>query len=185
MIKEKIVQLVADAVGEQFSLRTVALHIENAYLTIVGQVFVQNPNQLDFYAKPFEATVTRNKSKTFAIIPVQIIQSPDNAKGVRSVTDLEGTTRFYAVPIYALRSNCDAAKLYGYTWYGVRANSVEFLNLPKEVDKVIMECVVPFSAWEDAEDLPIPSAVADNIIALAIQTLKGETTVHSNAYKTK
>jgi len=185
MVKEKIVQLVADAVGENFALRTVALHIENAYNSIVGQIFASNPNQLDFYAKPYEVAITRNKGRVFANIPVAIIQSPDNARGVRSISDKDGTCRFYAVPLYALRSSCDAAKLSGFVFYGVKTSIVEFLNLPKQVDSVMMDLVIPFSLWDDSEDIPIPSGVADNIIALAMQTLNKETTLHTNAFKTK
>jgi len=181
MIKEKLVQLVADAVGEKFALRTVALHIENAYNTIVGQVFVQNPNQLDFYAKPYEADVVDN----YALFPVPVIQNADNAKGCRSIHDLKNTMRFYAIPVYALDSSSDVTRLPDFVFYAVRSDRAEFLNLPKMVKKVLMSLVVPFSEWGDKEDLPIPSGVADNIVALAIQTLNAETQVHSNAYKTK
>lgn len=183
MLKSQIVQLVADAVGEKFALRTVALHIENAYNTIVGQVFVQNANQLDFYAKPYEAEVHHGK-QTYAKVPVAIIQNADNAKGVRAVYTEEMDTRFTAAPTFVIDSSCDSTMI-GYVFYAVKHDRVLFKNLPKEVKKVVMDLVIPFHLWDDADDIPIPGGVADNIIALSIQTWNADTAAHTNAYKTK
>lgn len=185
MIKEKIIQLTADMVGEKYALRTVAYHVENAFNTIVGQLFNTDPDQHNFYCKPFDASVTRERGLTYATLPKPVIQTPDNGKGVRMVTDKEGLNEFYPVPQSALRSSADATELAEFVWYTPKTDRVEFKNLPKVVETVTMWLVLPFAEWGDHDDIPLPSGVADNIIMLAAQTFSGNTDGQTNPFKKK
>ena len=186
MIKEKLVQLLADSVQEKFAMRTVALHYEQAYNTIVGQIFVQDANQYDFYIKPYRVNVVRQDGEIYALLPAPIIQNVDNAKGVRNVRTLQNDTRFYAAPLYLLDSSSDCTKMHEIYFYGVTHDRIKLdKKLPTAVKKLNVYLVVPFSEWGDKEDISIPGGVADNIMALAMQTLQGKTDNHTNAYKTK
>jgi hypothetical protein len=186
MIKNQLVQLLADSAGEKFAMRKVALHYEQAYNTIVGQLFSGNGNQYSFFTKEYTVPVLWNSGNPYSMLPATVIQCEDNSKGVRRISTTSGDTAFYPAPSYFLDSSSDCTMAYGFIAYVVKYDRIKFdKRLPKIVTSVLMELVVPFSAWGDDEDIPIPSGVADNIMALAIQTLGGKIEAHTNAFKSK
>ena len=186
MRKDQLVHLCLDILGLRFQDRTVALHLESAWNTVVGQTFRKDSKQLDFYAKSFDADVTHG-NRPFTLLPVPIVQGIDFGKGVRRI-NLPESNDFDFVPMPAIGLQAfdevglgDVTKSIGYF---VRHDKVEYWNMPKFIKKVRMELVIPFSAWKDSDDIPIPDGTAEQIIQMAVQSFRGgqpQTDIHKKS----
>lgn len=179
MRKAVWVEQVQANAGLRFRDRTIAIHIETAINTVLGQVFNKEPFQWDQFSKPFEADVVGGH-KPYALIPEQIIQTPDLAKGVRRIYagDQEnGSDRLVFVPIPSfgrqLFQEVKLDQVDDTCGYDVRFDRVLFYNLRFPIKRVTMDLVIPFSRWSDDDDFPIPSATANLITDMAVKTLMG------------
>ena len=176
MIKGKVIDQVKDMTGNKFRDRTVAVHIEDAFNTVVGQLFKNDPSQWDLYCQSFTVDVNNVKPRPYAMLPARIIQTPDIANGVRRIFSTDDDNLDY-IPMpyngfqfYGILQLDDVDDSVG---YAVRSDRVEFFNLPSIINQVRMELVLPWSEWDDTQDIPLPSGVANLIIAQAVQTLTG------------
>jgi len=185
MLKGKMTDLIKDATGRKFGDRTVSLHTETAFDTVVGQLFARDPNQWDIYCQPFTVDVANVKPRPYAILPKRIIQTPDVANGVRRIfsTNDDGLDYipmpYNGFQFYGELKLDDVDDSVG---YAVRADRVEFFNMPAITKQVRMELVLPWSEWDDAQDIPLPSGVANMIIQQAVATLSNQP-VETNIYK--
>ena len=187
MIKGKVIDQVKDMTGNKFHDRTVAVHIEDAFNTVVGQLFKGDPNQWDLYCQSFTVDVDNVKPRPYALLPKRIIQTPDVANGVRRIFSTDDDNLDY-VPMpyngfqfYGILQLDDVDDSVG---YAVRTDRVEFFNLPSIIKQVRMELVLPWSEWDDSQDIPLPSGVANLIIQQAVATLSNQP-VETNIYKPK
>lgn len=186
MTKQAIIDQIKFALGIDFMNRTVAAHFDMAFNTVVGQLFKQNPNQHNYYAKEYTINITHSAPRAYAMLPVAIIQTPDNAQGVRAVyAPKEDGLNFVPMPasgfqIYGKLAVGRTGKVVGYF---PKPDRIEFMpNLPHDLESVRAELVRPFSAYEEDEQVPLPDGSADIIIQMVLQTMRGED-VKTNIYK--
>lgn len=184
MRKEQWIEIVKRATGAKFSDRTIALHIEMAINTVLGQIFRQDPSQIDFFTKQYTATIVAG-DRPYALLPARIIQMPDLANGVRRIYPA-GSNSLMFVPMpsmgHSVFSEAGLDNLDDSCGYEVKTDRVMLWNLRYPVTNIIMELVIPFSDWEDEDDFPIPMGTADQITQVAIGTFSGEK-VEPNIYK--
>lgn len=190
MLKKEIIDLVKDAAGMRFGDRTVMHHVGLAFEQVIGQLFKQNPNQLDFFTKDYTVPVVHVSPRPYSLLPERIIQFSDTSAGVRRIlyTD-DDNIDFVPVPAYyfQLEDNLDVGCVDTSVGYYVRINKVEYSNsMPRVIKDVRMELVIPFSQYADNDDLPLPAGASENILAMALSTLRKETpetNVHKSASK--
>jgi hypothetical protein len=141
---------------------------------------------LDFFAKPYEVAVVRVSPRPYSTLPERIINFPDTSAGVRKILSLDADDiDFVPVPahFFQLEDNLDLCGVDASVGYVVRTNKVEYSkSLPLPVKTVRMELVIPFSQWADTDDIPFPAGIGENIIALAVSTLRKEVP-ETNIYK--
>ena len=186
MVKEQLIHLCLDILGLRFGDRTLALHIENAWNTVVGQTFRKDCQQFDFYSKPYEVDVVHG-NRPYSILPESIIQTIDHANGVRRITPLD-SNKFDFVPIPSIALLAfDAVDLGDVTdsiGYYVKHDKVEYWNMPSYIKKVRMELVIPFSKWDDLDDIPLPDGTAEQIVQMACLSYRGgnvQTDIHTKS----
>ena len=175
--------------GLRYRDRTIALHIEQAINTVLGQVFNKDPNQWDLFSKSYEADVV-GTTNPYSLLPEAIIQTPDLAKGVRRIyagSLTESSTQFVFVPIPAfghqLFSEVGLDNIDDSIGYEVRHDRVKYFNMQYPITKVTMDLVIPFSKWSDSDDFPIPSGTAGMITDMAVKTLMampGDNEIYKN-----
>ena len=177
MTKEQIIQLLKDTAGLDFGDRTVALHFTSCFSSVVGQLF-RDTNQWSFYTKQITLTVKNRVAK----LTVPIMQFAANSKGVVRIyptgaedSCLPDDTEFIPMPSYALHSGADANNISSFVFYVVTAIDVRFnKSLPKAVTELYADCVLEFSAYENTDQVPLPSGVAQMIVDATIVSLKGD-----------
>lgn len=186
MKKKELVQRVMDGAGLKFGDRTVAIDIASVFNTVVGQLFLQDPNQFSVYAKRVTLTVVNR----VASLDFPIIQTKTNANGVLRImpTGAEGDccpdkTVFYPAPSYALNSSVEANRLANWVFYTVTAPTVRFNDsLPKEVTALLADVVLEFQGYGDDDYLPLPQGVAQMIIDQSIIAAQNNP-AYKNIYK--
>ena len=185
MRKEQWVESVQANAGLRYRDRTIALHIEQAINTVLGQVFNKDPNQWDMFAKPYEADIVTG-IRPYALLPKRIIQTPDLAKGVRRVYAI-GSDVLVFVPMpgfgHQLFRTVELDKVDDAIGYEVKADRIRFYNLREPIARVMMDLVIPFSEWSDTDDFPIAMGTANMITDMAVKTLMGMPG-DKNIYKT-
>ena len=176
------------ALDMEFLDEYVSSFIDDSFNTVAGQLFKSNPNQYEFYCKPFTLTVIHAKHP-YAILPVPIIQTPDNANGVRSIATLDDEDSLDFFPISAVNMKVTGGLAYGKTTkkvaYVVRIDRVEFKkNLPDTIDQLTAYLVRPFSAYDDNEEVPLPDGAADMIIQMVLGMMgKDPAKIRTNVFK--
>lgn len=179
MLKKELIDLVKDAAGLKYSDRTVMHHIGLAFEQVIGQIFRQNPGQLDFFAKDYTVPVIHVSPRPYSTLPERIIQFSDTSNGVRRIL-YTGNDDIDFVPVpahyFQLEDNLDVGSVDSSVGFYVRSNKVEYSkSLPRAVTEVRMELVIPFSQHSDNDDFPFPAGASENILAMALATLRKET----------
>lgn len=179
MKKAEWIEVVQANAGLRFRDRTIAKHIEIAINTVLGQIFLKDPNQWDMFAKAYEVEVV-HANKPYALLPEQIIQTPDLAKGVRRIyagSQEKGSDALMFVPMpgfgHQLFSEVGLDQVDDTCGYEVRADRVRFFNLRYPIKTITMELVIPFSKWGDEDFFPIAIGTASMITDMAVKTLMG------------
>ena len=188
MKKKELVQLVMTATDMLFGNRTVAMHLGNAFNSVVGQLFARDLNQYQFYTK----RITIDVLNRVTTLTIPLIQTGGNAKGVIRIMPtgsdsacLPDDTEFYPMPAFALRSSTDANSMRMFVFYTVTASTVRFnKSLPKEVTELVADVVPEFHAYLDNDFIQLPQGVAQMIVDAAVSSLKGDPS-HANIYKKK
>lgn len=174
-----------DMTGRAFGQRTVATHLENAINTAIGQV-IQDPNQLDFFAKQYDAVIVPGK-RPYAMFPVPVIQFKDIAKGVRRIYAKDSNALVF-VPIpgfgHQLFSQVGLDQIDDSIGYEVKTDRVMLFNLRYPIENIVMELVKPFSHWSDDEEYPIPAGTANFITQMAVDSLTGKDS-YDNIHKAR
>lgn len=175
MRKSEYIQLVKDGVGTMFKDRTIAIHIGLVFEQVFGQVYASDPQQLDFYTKEYTCSVIDEKPYPYVMLPKKIVHFKDLKKGVRSVC-YPHDTEIRFVPVSGVGQKV-YAKLTGgidkSIGFEVKTNKV-FLERKPDGDELTLSLVIPFQEWDMEDDIPAPSGMAENIIQMAISSVKGE-----------
>ena len=187
MIKGKAIDQVKDMTGNKYHDRTVSVHLEQAFLTVAGQLFKSDPSSWDLYVKSYTLPVTQSKPRPYITLPVRTIETSDTANGVRRIFYTEDDDlSFVPIPangaqFYSLLNLDDIDDSIGYL---VKSQIVEFWNMPSIVKEVRVEIVPAWDEYADTDDIPLPSGVANLIIQQAVATLSSQP-VETNIYKPK
>jgi len=188
MTKEEIIQRVLDGAGAEFGARTAAMHINDVFNSVAGQLFARDPNQFQFYTK----RITLIVSNRVATITIPLIQTSVNSRGVIRIMPtgadsdcLPDHTEFWPMPSYALRSSVDANKLSWAVFYTVTANTVRFNDsLPAKVTRLLADVAPEFQGWGNTDFIPMPAGVGQMIIDGSIAAMKGDP-AYVNIFKRK
>lgn len=174
MRKDQWIELVQSNAGLRYRDRTIALHIEQAINTVLGQIFNKDPQQWDLFAKPYEADIVSGV-RPYALLPEQIIQVPDVANGVRRIYPAGGGDLvFMPMPAHGhqLFREVGLDQVDDTIGYDVRADRVWFFNLRAPIVNITMDLVIPFGRWAFTDDFPIPMGTANTITDIAVKTLQ-------------
>ena len=192
--KQQYIDTIKDKTKNQFRDRTIALELEIAFNTIVGQLFLKDPYQYDFYVRWFDDVDVvqadpcldekgNGVRRSYSVLPCATIQTPDLANGVRyilanksnNISDPSEELRFYPIPAYGVQTYTDLGldnidpNTVGYVVY---TNRVEYWNLPTLIEKVRMGVVPSFMAWDNDTEIPLPSGVSAQIITMVLESVQ-------------
>jgi hypothetical protein len=186
MNKAQIVELVKQRVGWKWGDRTIALHIENAWNQVVGQLFLNDSHQLDLYCKTYEVDVV-TATRKYSLLPVKTIQYKDAGGGVRRI-HTQCDEQLVFVPMrgidFQIFSSLDAGIVAtDIVGYMTKHDRVEYFDISDDITTVRMEIVPAFSEYEDTDDLPFPDGVAANIYGLVLQMVQGNAPTDTNIFK--
>jgi len=187
MRKAEIIELVKQKLGWKWGDRTIQLHVENAWNQFVGQLFVNDSHQLDFYTKTYTVDIETDETRKYSLLPVKTIQYKDAAGGVRRIHTLCDEEVFF-VPMrgidFQLFSSLDAGIVASdVVGYQTKTGRVDYLGLPYGVTSVRMDIVPSFSEYDDDDDIPFPDGVAASIYGLVLQMVQGNTPTDTNIFK--
>lgn len=178
MKKKELIQRIKDKAGLTFGDRTVGFELTNVFNTVVGQLFASNPNQYEYYS----VKVTLPVSNREARLDIPLIQTKLNGNGVPRIQPTGAScdcfpddTVFYPAPSFGLNTSVDAAKISGYIFYKVTANTIEFSrSLPSGVTEVTATVVPEISYYDEEDYINLPAGAAEQIIDLTVAALSGQ-----------
>lgn len=178
MEKLQLVELVRARLGYDGRLadRTLAQAIDVAWTQILRDIFQKAPSNLDFYAKRFDDEPVLQNPTTkeyYVTLPAPIIQSINISDGVRRVLRTVGRDVDF-VPITGVMmdvfSDLDVYHVMDSIPYEVRKDKIVFLSNP-EMDFVKMDLVIPFTAWNDTDEFPLPAGEALGIVGMVVEVM--------------
>ena len=184
MTKREWIELVQKATGIKYQDRTIAMNIEQAQNTVLGQVFLKDPSQWDLFARPYEATVVHG-TWPYALLPQRIIQIGTKANGVRRIYPAgSGDLVFMPMPAggHQLYREVGLDQTDTTIGFDVRHDRVWFYNMRSPIVNILMDLVVPFSRWDDDWDYPVPIGTAEVITDMAVARTLG-VSMEKNIYK--
>ena len=188
MTKGEIIQLIKDATGNMFRDRTISLHVEKIWDQYTAQIFMQNPNEHNFYTKSYPdvqvVPVSNTNAIAYSLLPERIVQINDTRKGCREITLLKSPDLKF-VPITMLGRKIYPKLEVGYLdktiGFEVMTDRVLYDKPMKDISVVNMRLCIPFSRWAITDDIPLPSGISSLIIDAAVSSIKGES-VPLNVY---
>jgi hypothetical protein len=187
MTKGQFTELIKQRLGWKWGDRTIALHIENAWNQVVGQLFLNDSHQLDLYTKTYTVDVLSGTPRKYSLLPVKSIQYKDAANGVRRIHTL-CDEQVHFVPMrgidFQIFSSLDAGIVNtDVVGYLSKTDRVEYFDIIDDISQVRMDIVPAFSAWGETDDIMIPQGVAESIYGLVLQAVQGNAPTDFNIFK--
>jgi hypothetical protein len=112
----------------------------------------------------------------YSLLPVSVIQLPDAANGVRRITGMQNHYTTEYIPLKRdswdiwVRNNVAAtSKENGYC---VRIDRVEYFKKPIH-ETVKMDIIPMYDAYDDTDDIPIPSGADVKLLEIMINLMQG------------
>jgi hypothetical protein len=186
MIKAKLIELVqtkltggglnTDAI-KKYPTRVVAEYIGLAMNTLLYDVFKANPNSLDMYAKEYEVDVKKGETAWYAVLPKSPMQFPNNDYGIQYVRLKGDYSSLLFLPLTAVAN----APLYrlgtvirnGIIPYNFSAGKLFFGGQSMvDMPKVTVGLVLPFSEFDDNDDIMIPLGTGTNLIDTIVHLIQ-------------
>lgn len=188
MKKEQLIELIQIELGEsgRFGDRTIALKLDMAFADAMFNIFSRNIDEYGYYRKYYKDVEiqTRTSDGTRYIeLPEKTMQVPGPEKGI-VITKKKG--RHDEIEFAAIKDGQNAANrsmevgnVDNVIGFIVNKNIVEFdQNIDPDIETVNVGQVIPPSAYEDDEDIALPSGVAQTIVMATVGLLK-----EANPYK--
>ncbi len=147
--------------------------IGKAFNMLFYGAFRKDLSNLDLYAKTYKDVAVLKDEATetyYSLLPVQTVQLPDCAEGVRRVYLKQGIQQRKFVPLQksAWNLNLTAYKIVPWVGYCVRPDRIEYKNDP-QCKSVYLDLVIPFELMDDDDPVYIPSGQDE----LLLQTVSG------------
>jgi len=140
--------------------------IEKAVAALYHDIFVINPLGLQRYTKGFGYTtpiLIQTEVATgikYATLPESIIPVEDKASGVRRIsTPAQGPFMFFPMDFREMdlvANGCFFDTVNTKVGYAVNQTRVEFYNLPASITGVRMDLLIPFSKYDENDEVKIP-----------------------------
>ena len=158
----------------------IRLNISLGFNQIFYDTFRKDISNLDLYAKEYKNIAISYDSATdkyYSLIPVDsFVQFPDPQEGIRRISGMKGKTIQF-VPVKG-----DAAKIFegdialsigDIIGYSVTNERIEYHWMKEGMDKVKMDIVRSFEAYNDEDEIHIPSGKDEQLIQLIVNFLLG------------
>jgi hypothetical protein len=152
--------------------------ISMAFNQILGQLFRKGTANWDLYTKRYNGVVVAQDPITdiyYSEFPAPIIQTIDVAEGVRRINTTKGRGLQFA-PVSGdniqILDDLDVNLVDDVIGYRVFADRVEYWGNPG-VATVRMELVIPFTAYEEMDDVKIPGGSDAQLIEVVLQFVQG------------
>lgn len=136
--------------------------ITMAFNQLLGQLFRKSLGNFDLYVKRYNNVSILQDADTdiyYCDLPAPIVQTIDVAEGVRRINTMKGRGIEFA-PISGdslqILTGIDVNLITDVVGYRVFSDRVEFQWIPAGMTEVRMELVVPFTEYEDEDDVKIP-----------------------------
>ena len=160
----------------------VRLNISLGFNQIFYDTFRKDISNLDLYAKEYKNISVDYDSTTekyYSLIPVDsFVQFPDPQEGIRRISGMKSKDIQF-VPIRG-----DAAKIFdgdtalsigNIIGYSVTNGKIEYHWMKEGVVEVKMDIVRSFEAYDDDDEIHIPSGKDEQLIQLIVNFLLGST----------
>jgi len=145
--------------------------------TILYEAFSKNVSNLDLYTKRYDnIEVKRNGDLAYAELKESIVQFPGVGDGVRGVyATNDRSLVFYPVTLEnaSRMAYMEFRTVSKDVPFMVVNTRVEFIGIPDQVEKVSMDLVRPFEAYDDDEIFYVPAGQDEPMFRMAMQYLSG------------
>ncbi len=163
----------------------IALNIGRAFNHVIYATFRNNISDVDLFAKPYVVEVQYDSEAEvyYFDMPAHTTQLPDN-KQIRQISFLKDKKySFEPLPVGAAEvfGDTDVALAFSYIGYTVLANRIELTNWPASdfavsttTPKLRVILVPAFEAYEDEDEVHIPSGKDIDVYNILLQILAGK-----------
>ena len=169
--KQSLIELVSRNYPK-VELQVIESCIGKAFNMLFYQTFRKDLSNLDLYAKTYkDVPVLKDETDTYySPLPVQTVQLPDSAEGVRRIYLKKGikVKMFIPVPKDSWNVNSIGNRVSSLVRYSVKPDRVEYKTDP-ECQNVYLDLVIPFELMDDDDPVYIPSGQDE----LLLQTVSG------------
>ena len=146
---------------------------------LLGQLFRKNLGNFDLYTKRYNGVPVLEDANTgifYCEYPATIVQTIDVAEGVRRINTPRGRGIEFA-PMSGdsmqVLPELDVNYVTDVVGFRVFTDRVEFIWLPDDIDTVRMELVVPYSEYDDLEDVKIPGGSDLQLLEIVLNLVLG------------
>lgn len=153
--------LVPEQIGK-FHPVVVEKYVDSVWASILYQVYRKNDGSLDLYTKTYSATVLTDTALAldYVSLPVQVVELPDN-NGIRMISAKQDQS--WSVPLVPQQyqsayANMEISEVHDDPFAFVVGSKIYFKNLDRDVTQMLLSLVIPFSAYDDDDNVYIPSS---------------------------
>lgn len=179
MQKQQFIELIKKRLGNTgiFRAGVIEQTIGVVWQGEIKDIFIYNMGSLDSYCKTYkDVVVSKDDNAHYSILPEHIIQTIDSSEGVRRINKMKGQGVEFA-PMTGMQvdifENLEAGKIADVIGYVVKADRIEYFNMPDDIEFVKMDLVIPFDKWEMEDEIRLPMGVSEIIVEKVIAYLKG------------
>jgi len=189
MNKKKIIELLQERLGpiDGKYYQVVEGYATQAWQQLLHDVYRQDINGLDFYAKEFSGDDKVNVEKDddrnlyYSDLPCPIVQFPDPSAGIRDISTEQATALEFCPCTYRdfmLKNTQTSGDLdIDVIYFVPRYNKVWYDRTMTDLiaDYGVRMLLVPsFDYYSDTEKLPIPGGQAQLFISMVVEFAKGK-----------
>jgi len=147
----------------------------------MDRIFYQagNAKELDKYSKAYKNIDVEYDSDLdlyYSVLPESIVQI-DGVQGIRSVSLMKDQSfSFVHVTQQSMRAflRLDSGRIGKRPWMFYDGGRLYYGRMKKDIKKVLMRLVIPFTRFEDDDEVFVPAGMSDTIIQFVLQIMTGQ-----------
>ena len=177
MKKSQYIDEVRNIVGKEFHYKQIEAVLDNLYRQNVHDLTRQRLDSFDFLSKEYnEVAVSKDAISNiyYTALPVEILQFTDPTEGVRSINTVQGTDLNFSPTSenkVKLLTGLNFDNINTRIGYWVRHDKIWYYKMIPSITKVRLALVIPFTAYEETDNVALPSGRDYDIIQSAINLL--------------
>lgn len=170
MTKEQLIEFIGKELPTPQHPEMIALAVGRAFNQLLYTTFRKDMSNLDLYTRAFNTTIREDGNVLYTTIPSSIVQLPVPGDGIRMISPTKEKGMYFSpMGEHAMRAFEAFDTPSSYVGWCIRNGRIEYQDTT--VRDITISLIPPFEAYDDDDEVHIPSGADVQLISLAHQFL--------------